>query len=450
MSATCMSLACMSAVGESARRMPFVMHIGSALLAETLTGTLLAFAMALLLRCLPKLPATVRSSIWMVVLCTLLLLPLASSLAGTHGGAAVGKSIGIALDARWLAAFAAAWLTLTVLRAAQLVRSARWLAIVASRAEPIVSPAFEDALKLHAAELKEVRLCLSRDVDVPCVAGFRRPLILLPHGLLEELGAKDLHHILQHELEHVRRRDSWLNLLQKCALVAFPLHPGLWLAERRLSTERELACDERVVRSTGAPKAYAACLANLAERSLVQRRVKLAMAALGQRSDLGRRIRRILAVPGSEWTQAKASVVAGLLVVALFAGSIEMGRANSFVQFTNSRSAESSEMLASLGPAPVGTPAQIAAALPAAPRLATVRSRRTRSRVAAPALAVAPAVMAGSGHEPAVLVDMNHSLAVSAKPAVFMQRPLLQDSLLKQRGELEAIPFAGGWLIVRL
>ena len=47
-----------------------------------------------------------------------------------------------------------------------------------------------------------------------------------------------------HEAGHLRRRDDWMNLLQKVGLVLLPLNPVLMWIERRLCLERELACDE--------------------------------------------------------------------------------------------------------------------------------------------------------------------------------------------------------------
>ncbi len=62
-----------------------------------------------------------------------------------------------------------------------------------------------------------------------------------------------------------------MNLLQKIALVLFPLNPALLWVDRRLSLERELACDAGVVASTAAPFDYAHCLTRLAEHRLHRR-----------------------------------------------------------------------------------------------------------------------------------------------------------------------------------
>ena len=123
------------------------------------------------------------------------------------------------------------------------------------------------------AALKNVRggrvtLCTTEMLDRPSVIGFLAPRILIPAWLLARLTAGELEQIVLHEAEHLRRGDDWTNLAQKLWLAAFPLNPALAWMEHRLCQQREMACDEGVVRITNAPRAYAACLASLAERGL--------------------------------------------------------------------------------------------------------------------------------------------------------------------------------------
>ena len=116
---------------------------------------------------------------------------------------------------------------------------------------------------------------MSDEVDRPTVIGFFSPKILIPGWLLEKLTAAELEQIVLHEAGHLGRADDWMNLLQKIALVIFPLNPALAWVERRLCFERELAVDERVLQAfagkPGAAKAYAECLTTLAEYRLGRR-----------------------------------------------------------------------------------------------------------------------------------------------------------------------------------
>ncbi len=155
---------------------------------------------------------------------------------------------------------------------------------------------------------RHAELCVSDEVDRPTVIGFFAPKILIPTWLVEKLTAEELEQIVLHEAGHLSRADDWMNLLQKIALVVFPLNPALAWVERRLCFERELACDERVLEATGAPKAYAACLASLAEHRLGRRGLALALGALGRESELGQRVRRILSAERDDAAGAGADL----------------------------------------------------------------------------------------------------------------------------------------------
>src|SRR5262249_46251734 len=151
------------------------------------------------------------------------------------------------------------------------LRSAFHLRGVSRRAVPMQTPA--EIAPLLRAGRRSAQLCISAEVDRPSVAGFFSPRILLPESLLTKLSGVELEQIVLHEMQHLERGDDWTNLAQKLALALFPLNPALLWIERRLCLERELACDDGVLRITsaqraGARKVYATTLANLAEHSL--------------------------------------------------------------------------------------------------------------------------------------------------------------------------------------
>jgi hypothetical protein len=180
---------------------------------------------------------------------------------------------------------------------------------------------------------RRVLLCRSVEVDRPSVVGFFAPRILVPAGLLDRLTPAELEQIVLHEMEHIRRGDDWTNLLQKLSLVLFPLNPVLIWIERRLCLERELACDDRVLRATGARKAYAACLANLAEHALVRRGLSLALGAWERRPELVRRVHRILAGGGRQMAPRQLTVAVTLLLAGVIAGGDALAHSPRLVSF---------------------------------------------------------------------------------------------------------------------
>jgi hypothetical protein len=177
----------------------------------------------------------------------------------------------------------------------------------------------------------------------------------MPEWLLEKLSPAELEQVVLHEAGHLSRRDDWLNLLQKIALVMFPLNPALAWVERRLCFERELACDERVLRVTGSPKAYAECLTTLAEHRLARRglvrELALALGALGRESELGQRVLRILR-GGGRMKRRQARLVFGgsMLTLVFAAGALE--RSPQIVAFSHSTGAQAPSVRAAALPMP--------------------------------------------------------------------------------------------------
>jgi hypothetical protein len=185
------------------------------------------------------------------------------------------------------------------------------------------------------ASFRSAQLCTTADVDRPSVIGFFRPRVLIPQALFEKLSAPELEQILLHEMEHLRRADDWVNFLQKVALVLFPLNPVLLWVERRLCIERELACDDHVLRVTNARKAYATCLVHLAEHSVLNRGISLALGAWEKQSELGRRVRRILLRPEGVMGRRPTAAVASALTLAMLGGAITLSREPQLVSFAS-------------------------------------------------------------------------------------------------------------------
>jgi beta-lactamase regulating signal transducer with metallopeptidase domain len=123
----------------------------------------------------------------------------------------------------------------------------------------------------------------------PILIGILRPVILLPPAALTGWSVAQLEMVLVHELAHVRRWDSLVNLLQRIVEALLFFHPAVWWVSAWIRLEREMCCDQVVVAHTGKPVAYAQTLAALALPNLPMNPV-LAMAE----SNLVPRIRRIL------------------------------------------------------------------------------------------------------------------------------------------------------------
>ncbi|HUY95984.1 MAG TPA: M56 family metallopeptidase [Terracidiphilus sp.] len=317
----------------------------SALLAAVWQGALLAALVWLVLRLLPGLRPAARSVVWLNVFVLMALLHLVPLFTGAPAESRIAAAHTVRLDPRWSLALAAVWIVLSLVRASQLVAGAAHLRRLSRRAEPL--PAGPEIATLLRSHRHPVELCTCEEVARPSVLGFFRPRILIPPGLAAQMSPAELKHVIVHEMEHLRRGDDWTNLIQKLGLVLFPLNPALVWVERRLCAERELACDDRVLHTGSGRKAYAMCLAHLAEYALVRRGFGLVLGAWERRPELVRRVQRILYEPARTMGRRPALAATGGLVAGALAFALTLAHAPEVVQF---------------GPPPL-TPAQMAASL---------------------------------------------------------------------------------------
>jgi beta-lactamase regulating signal transducer with metallopeptidase domain len=149
-----------------------------------------------------------------------------------------------------------------------------------------------------------VPVCLSPLAGVPMVLGARRPLILLPAGVVDTLSGTQLRAILAHERAHVRRHDYFANLWQVGADILLWHHPAARWLSRVARTEREYCCDDAAVRASGDALGYARALATLEDARATPR---LAVAAsCGTLLD---RIQRLAGVPRRTLTARRGALI---------------------------------------------------------------------------------------------------------------------------------------------
>lgn len=135
-----------------------------------------------------------------------------------------------------------------------------------------------------------VRFGQSARVDVPCVVGWLRPLVLIPTSVLGGLTPTQLDAILTHELAHIRRHDALMNLVQLAVEAVLYFHPAMWWLSRRVRIEREQCCDDLALAAVPNRIDYARALTEL-ER-LRENAWRHAVAASD--GDLLSRIRRVI------------------------------------------------------------------------------------------------------------------------------------------------------------
>jgi bla regulator protein blaR1 len=111
-------------------------------------------------------------------------------------------------------------------------------------------------LKKRVDVSRDVQLSFSNTVPEPALTGFWKPTVLIPVGLVRELSGAELESVILHELAHAKRWDNWAAAFAHAVTCIFWFYPLLWWIEKRLRRERELACDEMVIRCGAAPDDY--------------------------------------------------------------------------------------------------------------------------------------------------------------------------------------------------
>jgi uncharacterized protein (TIGR03435 family) len=132
----------------------------------------------------------------------------------------------------------------------------------------------------------------SASIFEPGVFGVFRPVLLLPAGIEGRLAPAELQAILAHELCHVRRRDNLSAVMHMVVEAVFWFHPLVWWLGTRLMDERELACDEEVLRRGNRAETYAEGILKVCELYL-QSPLECAAGVTG--SNLKKRIEAIMA-----------------------------------------------------------------------------------------------------------------------------------------------------------
>ncbi|HEY9535064.1 MAG TPA: M56 family metallopeptidase, partial [Mucilaginibacter sp.] len=154
---------------------------------------------------------------------------------------------------------------------------------------------FDNTIKRLSKSLqigKHVQAAFSEWVDVPCVTGFIKPIILMPAAITLRLSTEEVEAVLLHELAHVKRNDYLLNFIQQVIGILLFFNPFARLVGKIINEERENCCDDMVVRVTGSPFIYVQALLKLEENKQYQ--WQLALAATTKKYALLNRIERIM------------------------------------------------------------------------------------------------------------------------------------------------------------
>jgi beta-lactamase regulating signal transducer with metallopeptidase domain len=168
----------------------------------------------------------------------------------------------------------------------------------------------------------------SNGVQFPSVHGTLHPAILIPADMVSDWTIDALEPLLLHELIHVKKGDCLVNSLQIAFQVLYFYHPMVWFANSMIRRERELACDDDVVRYfSGRPIAYVRSMIEAAEMAVRHKRQQILGIAMAENpSNLGRRIRRMMNQSYRVRKQSGLIYLSMVFVLGLFCAAVSAQR----------------------------------------------------------------------------------------------------------------------------
>jgi hypothetical protein len=273
----------------------------------------------------------------------------------------------------WETAAVAAWLSGVTILAARTAGGLLLIERLRRDATPL-PPLWADrcaALHRRMSGSLGVAFAQSAEIAAPLVAGWLKPMVLIPAAALVRLPAAQLEALILHELAHVRRLDAIANLIQTVVETALFYHPAVWWVSRQVRIEREHCCDDLAVAAVRDPALYVGALQAIEALRAAPHGV---LAANG--GDLKSRAARILGLAAAPARPALSRTAAILILTA--AG---LAMTHSAAVQAKPGEARATPAVAAARPVPAPTPA----AAPALSPPAVEPARRIVLAQAAPA-----------------------------------------------------------------
>lgn len=214
------------------------------------------------------------------------------------------------------------WFGVTLLLLARLLHGYLVLNHIKKHAlpfDPLIDRYFQSLVRKMQIKRK-VYLCHSSEVNMPMAAGYFSSHVIFPRNLVPQLTNSELQDILLHELAHIKRYDDFGKLFQRIFEAIFFFNPIIRVIGHQLAFEREIACDDAVVRMTKRPQDYARCLTRLVEMTSGPR-FALAPGAILSRKQLFRRFDMILNSSRNTFGRVSRLVLASSLVLIVTIGA---------------------------------------------------------------------------------------------------------------------------------
>jgi len=234
------------------------------------------------------------------------------------------------LSLPWRAWVTLAWLLGSVLFLGRVMLGYVSLWRLRRRSSRVAEDLWPVLLRKVSAQLglrRPVELLVSPQRAMPMTWGLWRTRLLLPeettHWPSDQCRA-----VLLHELAHAKRWDCLTQLVAQIACALHWFNPLVWVAWRRMQTERERACDDLVLSTGAKASTYAEQLLHIAS-DMPTARFSAAAIAMARPSKLEGRLLAILDATRSRKAVTRLGLLLGAIALLGVALPLAMLRAES-------------------------------------------------------------------------------------------------------------------------
>ena len=177
-----------------------------------------------------------------------------------------------------------------------------------------------------------IRYCVGPKDQMPFAFGLLQPVVCLPNNF-GEWTETEQRSVIFHEVSHIARRDTVSDLIAETTKAIFWWNPLVWAMCRQHETERELACDEQVLKTDQPADQYASDLVSIVRRA--SSRIGLGATPIARKSQLDGRVRNILLAENrtrarmiTYWIAVVSFVVLSVPIIGLSASTYNFNQDN--------------------------------------------------------------------------------------------------------------------------
>lgn len=165
----------------------------------------------------------------------------------------------------------------------------------------------------RTADAKDLMICISDKIGVPCLVGVIKPKILIPERILQDPELYEC--ALGHERAHYQQKDHIWTAVRILICIVYWWNPLVWIGAKCVEEDAELACDARVLKGQtpeGRKKYGYALLQILSTAQGDNYRMCIATSLAGSKKSMKMRIQEI-----ANGTVTKRGVLLPLLLAML-------------------------------------------------------------------------------------------------------------------------------------